>query len=312
MSVFSTNQARQFYVAIKGDDVNALGHTTAVVDNDKNHFYIKHVGHGGVTRSDLINLKDVMYTKVTPAAKMEIALKKVTVTLNDAPVGGQDYILKIAFRQFAGISDEDIYTKFGMVHATNGMTAAQFYAKMAVSLAKNFSREATKLVKFSLVGGSEVNATDDPEKLTGNYTGIVIEEVEQEWVLGVKPLEPVYFNVAPGTIVANGDEVVWGKATEEASATKLNNGKLIADLEYFCMGERADIYRGVGFPNNIPTKYMVDETQAYSVLDIHYAYVGSNESVQKSEKDLTIVCTDEDFLKGIESKITGTEATGLD
>jgi hypothetical protein len=33
----------------------------------------------------------------------------------------------------------------------------------------------------------------------------------------------------------------------------------------------------------------VDETKTYDVIDIHYAYVGSNESVQKSEKTLTIV-----------------------
>ena len=34
---------------------------------------------------------------------------------------------------------------------------------------------------------------------------------------------------------------------------------------------------------------MVDPTLEYNTIDIHYAYVGSNESVQKSEKDITIV-----------------------
>ena len=55
------------------------------------------------------------------------------------------------------------------------------------------------------------------------------------------------------------------------------------------MGERGDIYRGVAFPHNIPTTYLVDPTIKYNVIDIHYAYVGNNEGVQKSEKTITLV-----------------------
>jgi hypothetical protein len=56
------------------------------------------------------------------------------------------------------------------------------------------------------------------------------------------------------------------------------------------MGERGDQYKNYGWPNVIPTKYMVEPTSAgYDVLNIHYAYTGSNESVQKSEKDLFVV-----------------------
>ena len=45
----------------------------------------------------------------------------------------------------------------------------------------------------------------------------------------------------------------------------------------------------MGYPNNLITEYLVDPTLEYNTIDIHYAYVGSNESVQKSEKDITIV-----------------------
>jgi hypothetical protein len=57
------------------------------------------------------------------------------------------------------------------------------------------------------------------------------------------------------------------------------------------MGERGDQYKNYGWPNVIPTKYMVDPTDkdGYDVINIHYSYVGSNESVQKSEKDIFIV-----------------------
>lgn len=318
MSVFSTNQARHLYVATAHKDPqviasDAVGSIAVKADNDKKHLYFEYMSHGGLTRSDLIDVKNIMYAKATKADKMARELKAVTVTLKNAPVGGQDYLLKITFSQFAGISDEYTYTKFGMVHATNGMSESDFYKEMAISLAKNFSREATQLVKFTLTYGEgeavPVTATTKAESLNATYTALVIEEVEQDWVLGIKPQEAVYFEVLPGTIVVDGDEIIWGKVEDTESEAVVKNGKVIADLEYFCMGERADIYRGVGFPNNIPTKYIVDPTKEYHVLDIHYAYVGANESVQKSEKDITIVCADMATLNAIIDKVEA--ATGL-
>ena len=65
------------------------------------------------------------------------------------------------------------------------------------------------------------------------------------------------------------------------------------------MGERGDIYRGVGFPNNIPTTYLVDPSKTYYTFDIHYAYVGSNEAVQKSEKTITIVGSDKTKMNSL-------------
>lgn len=314
MGVFSTNQARQFYVATAVKDNPAvLGDIAVKTDNAKTHLYFEHVGHGGATRSDLIDVKNIMYAKATKADTMARELKAVTVTLKNNPVGGQDYILKVAFRQFAGISDEDVYTKFGMVHATNGMTASDFYKEMAISLAKNFSREDSQLVKFTLAdsgdGATPVTAQTKASDLTGNYNALVIDEVEQPWVLGKQSQEAVYFDVLPGTITTDGDEVVWGEVEDTEPDGTIKNGKLIADLEYFCMGERADIYRGVGWPNNVDTKYMVDPSKEYHILDIHYAYVGSNEAVQKSEKDITIVCADMAELNKIVSAVA--TATGL-
>ena len=122
---------------------------------------------------------------------------------------------------------------------------------------------------------------------------MVIEEVEQPWVLGMMPQAFIPFTIQPTTIVYNGDEVIWGTVTKVTSTKKVENGHNIADLEYFCMGARGDQYRGMGYPNIIPTTYLVDSTKKYDTLDIHYAYIGSNESVQKSEKDITLVCEDD-------------------
>ena len=87
--------------------------------------------------------------------------------------------------------------------------------------------------------------------------------------------------------------------------------------EYFCMGERGDMYRGIGYPNNIPTTYLVDPTVKYNVIDIHYAYVGSNESVQKSEKTITLVVPKVGATNSVSNKLANdiikaiNTATGL-
>ena len=331
MATFSTNQVRQLYVAkvLKTSNVlasDAAGSIAVKNDTAKNHLYFGYKGADNLMRSDLIDIKNILYAKATDADDMAHKLKAVTVTLDSkvnagAPVAGQDYILRIVFKQYVGMSDEDQYFKYGMVHAYAGMTASDLYKKLALSLAKNFSREAAPLVKFVLTNSDSkavpVDATTKEGSLTETYTALVIDEVEQPWRLGIMEQTPVYFEVQPVPITVNGDERIWGKVEDTSPAGTIANGKKIADLEYFCMGERGDIYRGVGFPNNIPTTYLVDPTIKYNVIDIHYAYVGSNESVQKSEKTITLVVPKVGATNSVSNKLTNdiiaaiNTATGL-
>ncbi len=318
MSVFSVNQVRQLYVAnaYKASVVStdATGTIGVKANATKEHFYFPYVGADNLMRSDLIDVKNVLYAKATDASAMARNLKSILLTLDSevnggVPVSGQDYIVRVAFRQYFGNSDGNQYFKHGAVHAFANMTASMFYAKMAQSLAFNFSREIVKPVAIHLVSGdlSTDAGTDEGEVLpsstiakksgdgstfdpfTKTYTGILIEEVPQAWVLGTKKQEPVYFDVYPTTITVGGDEVIWGIAEEVESKKTVPNGHIIADLEYFCMGERGDQYRNMGWPNVIKTNYLVDPNKQYNTIDIHYAYVGDGVSVQKSEKDITIV-----------------------
>lgn len=321
---YSVNQVRQLYVAkvLKTPHVlasDAAGSIAVKNDTAKNHLYFEYKGADNLMRSDLIDIKNILYAKATDADDMAHELKAVTVTLDSevnagAPVAGQDYILRIAFKQYVGMSDEDQYFKYGMVHAYAGMDADEFYKVLALSIAKNFSREVVPLIKIEVhskatksKGGFDSNGymvvtpttkdngksdTTNPyyatDTLVTDIDSIRITEVEQPWRLGVMAQTPVYFTVQPVAVMVNGDERIWATVTEGTNGT-IANGKKIADLEYFCMGERGDIYRGIGFPNNIPTTYIADPTVKYNVIDIHYAYVGSNENVQKSEKTITLV-----------------------
>ena len=344
MATFSTNQVRQLYVAkaLKDSHVlasDAAGSIAVKSDTAKNHLYFEYKGADNLMRSDLIDIKNILYAKATDADDMAHKLKAVTVTLDSevnagAPVAGQDYILRIVFKQYVGMSDEDQYFKYGMVHAYAGMDADEFYKVLALSIAKNFSREVVPLIKvevhsagttskggFDSAGYMVVTPTTKDngksdttnpyyatDTLVTDIDSIRITEVEQPWRLGVMAQTPVYFTVQPVAVMVNSDERIWATVTEGTNGT-IGNGKEIADLEYFCMGERGDMYRGIGFPNNIVTTYLVDPTKTYYTFDIHYAYVGNNESVQKSEKDITIVCSDKtEFNKIVTAFNT---ATGL-
>lgn len=310
MATFSTNQVRQLYVAAALKSPNVIASDTAgsiavKSDTAKSHLYFEYMGAGGMTRSDLIDIKNILYAKATDADDLAYDLAKYKLTLDDTvnggePVVAQDYILRIAFRNYPGLSEEDQYFKYGMVHAVTGMTASDFYKTLALSLVKNFSREEQGLLKFYLetggvdagvVAGTPIEVTKDTKEssLVGTYTGIIIEEAPQDWILGVMEQAPVNFTIQPDLIIDNGDERIWGVVKKVTSTNSIPDGHKIADLEYFCMGERGDVYRMVGFPYVISTKYLVDPDIKYNVIDIHYAYVGPNESVQKSEKDITIV-----------------------
>lgn len=310
MATFSENQVRQLYVAkeLKSPSVITTDKAGAIAvksDTAKNHLYFEYMGAGGMTRSDLIDIKNILSVKATDADALAYPLTKYKLILDKnvnggEPVVGQDYLLRIAFRNYIGISEEDQYFKYGMVHTYSGMTASEFYKTLVLSLVKNFSREEEGLLKFYLEeGGSDVNTVagtpkevtkySEPSKLNGTYTGIVIEEAPQEWILGVMQQVSVNFTLQPDTIISEGDERIWGSVAKVASTNSIPDGHKIADLEYFCMGERGDQYRMVGFPHVIRTKYLVDPEVKYNVIDLHYAYVGSNEGVQKSEKTITLV-----------------------
>lgn len=324
MSVFSTNQNRQFYVATKeADNVTVTSDAGEIQFTSLNHgvdkelyFKVKGADKDTVLRSDLIPVKGLKYVKATAAKKMATPLKSVAVTLkNDvnggAPVAGQDYVLRINFYQFYGMSDGDQYMKDAVVRATKGMTAEQFYTAMVDALNLSFSRElgATK--------------ESNPYLTFEADNGIVITEKEQPWTLGLEAQESVLFDVVPTTIYVDGVEEFWGDKKDKTpkgdeivvGTNAIGNGKKIADLEWFCMGERGDQYRMVGFPNYIPTHYLVDSTKEYNVLDIHYVFTDTGVNSYNSEKDITIVAENASVINALVKEIndaTGLSITGTD
>ena len=306
MANFSINQVRHLYVAkaLKSGAnllaTDAAGSILPKGDTAKTQMYFQYMSPAGIVRSDLIAVDKIMYAKATGSEDLAHKLTRVLLTLdanvNATPVAGQEYITRIAFRQYIGLGEEDTNQKYGYVKATANMTASDFYKKMAISIADNVSRDTTPPVTVYLktADSEELVAPKTKEAdLTGTYTGIIFEEAVQAWELGTMPQAFIPFTVQPTTVIVDGDEYIWGVVEAQEATKQVEDGHNIADLEYFCMGARGDHYRMMGYPNVIKTTYLVDPTAKYDTLDIHYAFTDSNEGVQKSEKDITIVCVDD-------------------
>lgn len=281
--LFSVNQASHLYVvnSVITDPDTKVTETSTVgtikVNSDGDNIYFTYRGEGGLLRSDLVAIKDIIDIRAKEASKLATKFRAATITLkaetSSTIVAGQDYFVRIKY-SIGSIDNQ--YLKYGVVRATKEMatTPEKFFAAMEESLKKNFARESEPLFSF-----------------THTSSSLVITEVEPKWVLGTYPQRPIDFEVSVDTIEVDGIEGAWGTVAVAPTNNGYPNSKKIADLEWFCMGERGDQYKNYGWPNVIPTKYMVNAeyTNGYDVINIHYAYVGSNESVQKSEKDMIFV-----------------------
>ena len=328
MFIGSDNQFRNLYVmkAYKASEsaITAVGDATLKVDTAKNLMYLVYKDTEDTLTSDIINIKNLLYVKSNKATDMARKLHSQSVTIKENPISGQDYVLNVEVRNFVALGDDSTHIKFGAVHAVKDMTKSDFYKAMAVNLAKNLSREPSPILNVSLTKHDTTNSGTDTKvavlvngkmqnlaalKSTESYTNIIIDEVEQPWRRGVAQVEPVNFNTTCGTILMGGDDVIWGTVEKEDGST-VNNGKQIADMEWFYHGTRGDIYREATYPDNFDFKPLVDETKAYHTLDIHFAYVGPGVEVVKSERTITVVCADATQMNSLITAIK--TATGVD
>lgn len=331
--VTSTNQNRQIYVLDSE-------HTGKVKTGKDGIVFATYKGAETYLRSDLIDPKTVTHVRLADQSNGEDKLIVKKLSFSDTathPIVGQDYIVRINFYQFYGMSDEDIYQKYGAVHATSAMTgnnATKFWQEMLYSLVKNFSKTYADYLHFYTTASAD-NRVDVAKKVGGVVTlyhrtdegtltditstvttdGIYIAEASQvaEWHLGKGLPMRVRFEVIPTTVysVSDNAEIPWGSvddATTDFASVEgmvIPNSYKFAELEWFLMGERGDQYRQLWWPKNIDTKYLVDPTadKGYYSLDIHYAYQGTCEDIQKSEKDILIISTDNTTLKAIAKEL---------
>ena len=348
MANFSVSKVNQFYVANKlvqfnGDSKPHLDLSDGVgaimlIPNEKyNDLVFEYVSPGGIIRSDRIAWDKITNISATSACKCRRGLITRTIELKDLNgsatgnvtingssayiVPGEAYILGLEFVRYIGISDQDKYYVNAAVQGTEGMTASEFYVRMAFSIARNLSREPAALIDIFVENNSKLEKIEvSSAKLTEKalydaisaytkVTRIVLKErILDNYEQGIGEKMPVDFVLSFDEITYNSVDVKWGfsnditpaaddvtyetmfDGTNFDKAVGIGNGRKTADMEYFYMGERGDQERHAGWPNNVRTKYLVNPDAEYDHLVINFYWApNDNDSGVRSTKVCNIV-----------------------
>lgn len=272
---------------------------------------------GEIMHSDIIKRDNIRSIRLTPATKLRTKLQTWTIKLGADGVGQNAnvitdpqgnafaandkdvYYFDFSFPGFQNATDEEIETKTVAFQWKTGdwADAAVEAIKLAFKKRNNLDNKLVNVVKVDATtievwapeGGPWINGLHDNKP---NRIEISVPEVEMFSIPGLSSLP----------LENNSRVVPCGCAVDTTASTThvVGNAKMTADLEYFCMGERGDQYRMKGWPNYVPTRYMVpgivgnDYNTEFDYLDIHYYFQGEGVRSDKSEKVLTLVAKHSD------------------
>lgn len=329
MANFSTNQARHFYyMGSLGENVSAVTAANAangilavgsahlnprqdeIVEKHaySTFYFVAKNADGKIVRSDNINVGCVDYISKQTAAQLATPLMMHTITLNDGSMvdknggdavalddlKGNEITLNVVVRQFL---DEDPRSSIGICATYKvpaSATESDIYKNLALNIVKavpSFAGDGSYPMFKVFLGTTEVTKTTLAADLSGTYTSIVLVEAAQKYRRGLISNSPFPFDVY--FTCSDEDFMIWGVDKVAKSNITGNDvigdGYKIADLEYFCIGERGDIYRMKNWPNNWEYTYQVDPTQTYDMLTIQYHWKGHAENIQKSPKTIHVV-----------------------
>lgn len=282
MAMFSTHNVKQVIVANSTDATGATAgaFVKVLAEPGNTGFYVMYTNASGQTvKSDRISFDKIRSIKALSYVPKTYRVDKLTI-VNDDIVVGQDYIVRILFRDWGSGSPENQQFKHvGAYRVKTGDTAETIVDALVSLGTANFAREDYPALAFS------------KEAVTNK---LVITEQPQPWVLGKKQARNLNYVIQLVPITKTGESVYdWATFETTMANPGRGNGTAMADLEYFAMGERGDIYRQVGFPYTWDVKYLVDSTKNYNIINIHFFETQEGEGVQAQEKELVILCQDE-------------------
>ena len=296
---FSTNQVMQLFVLGSGDTVEVKTiYTSDGSDGIGAIVQVKDSKNNVIDTSDIIDLRNITHVTQSLAINDTLSRKGLLVKLNSAvnggaPIAGENYVLTLVYR---GFGEEDTYSKVFEAKAVANESAATLLQKLAASALLNMDVEESPLYELYTAAGVAIDNTN-VDTITAD--GFYIVEPVPYWSLGrfEETLMKIDVQVAPVTLEGE-EETEWlanykfAAMPSSVTAVKaIPNTHRIADLEYFCKGERGTSNALVGWPDTPDYKGKVnpDSAVGYDVVTVHCAFVGANASNQKSEKDLIFV-----------------------
>ena len=303
MANFNTNQTRHFYVANAVDASVDTNLDIAVAQAQTGEFFFKYKNADGMlTRSDTIKPENVISLKKTAASAMARKLKKHTVAVDTTAVTLSSLIGKSVdiIITLQGQFDYDMANGYSIVatvvgDSTNTANTTAFHKALAYAIAQALPpRVAGFPVLKVFSNGTEVLPTTALSDITGASGGVVLVEAVQKYVRGKLSGEPIPFSVAFRYEPNNYEVIQWGTDTvadsDVSSNTEMPANYVLADLEWFALGERGDVYREAAWPNNYEITYAIDPKGAtkYDVLTVEYYWAGGAENVQKSPRMIQV------------------------
>lgn len=297
MAVYSVNQATHLYV---------LGE---VPTNVAGSGYVRYSGLGAnkdlatdlIAKGKVLSVTNIPAINLVPKAKIATVAITGTDADSNSEIDGGTYVMRVIIDNYFSESPSGSYIKHASAYVKNGDTAAELATKLAESLSLGLKRDIEPAFKV-----------EDDE--AGSLT---ITPIATEWVLGRKSTTIPQISVELVPTSELDTEADWGTVTYAEGAPEAGSRKLeaeiLADYEYFCLGERGDQYRGIGWPNNVETKGEVNpKTAGYQVVTVHYYEDLPNEAVQKSEKTAVFVCTSAAIATAVANAFKGATNTELD
>ena len=322
MKNFNTNQTRHFYTVIDdktGSTLSAAGDIALSTIKQSTGADVEAIsfsymnGDGNVTRTDSIavdKVKSINYgpAKGTPlmmntvsinSSVFDISNKKINGTNGDAL--GKTFVTKVTITELYDYDEANNATYVATVvgDATSLGSADAFYKAMAVAIADSLPKNDPKYPKVKVfVKTTEVTPGMSVSDLAGvsSISGIKLVQGAQKFVLGKLSGEPCPFYVTASVKIDDVSVAEWATITPAVSDIT-NNIEIpgafqLAELEYFALGERGDVYRGYLYPNDYDNSanYLIDykTPKSYYVLSIEYYWAGNAENVQKSPRLLQL------------------------
>ncbi len=324
MALIGELQARNFFLVNTAtestlSDVRAGANLNgAIVQDDgtaaaaNSDFMLAMVNNKGeLTISDKINPANVTYANAiaysAPVAR-NFVISAITADANTL------YTVSIILSGFGSLSVENEYVKKGFYKAKTGDDAENIVDGLVKSLAKSIAREQPSSPDTFSYTDADSNTLNLPDNYffsftktgTGASATLTIAE-KSDWrdkyyVTGKKTNLEIDFHV-------DADFETDPTIVETVGSQGAGTGYQVRNLEEYLLGNRADTFRGAGYPHNFEENYDSSLSGTYSIIELAYFDVSRDEPME-SKKQITIACPSttvaDALITDLNTALTGT------